>query len=225
VLEDDVVLTDYWPMQGLRLTTPRLELRLPTDVELAELADLAARGVHDPAVMPFLVPWTDLPPVERGRSVLQWAWRLKATWAPQSWSLSLAVFLEGRIVGLQDVKAQDFSVLREVMTGSWVGLSHQGRGIGTEMRAAVLHLAFEGLGAEHATSAAHLDNAASHRVSAKLGYVDDGLERQVVRELPATFRRLRLTREQWLAHRTTPVSTHGLESCLPLFGVDSSRGQ
>lgn len=214
------MLHDYWPLQGLRLTTPRLELRLPTDVELGQLADLAALGIHDPAVMPFLVPWTDLPPAERGRSVLQWAWRLKATWTPQSWSLPLAVFLNGHTVGMQTVRAAEFAVLREVTTGSWLGLDHQGQGIGTEMRAAALHLAFDGLEARYATSGAREDNAASHRVSTKLGYVDDGVERHVVRDQAVAFRRLRLSREQWLAHRRTPVTVEGLEPCRSLFGLE-----
>jgi RimJ/RimL family protein N-acetyltransferase len=219
------VLHHYWPIQGLRLTTPRLELRLATDVELGELADLAAQGIHDPVEMPFLVPWTDLPPLELGRSVLQWAWRLKATWTPQGWSLPLAVFLDGRVVGMQDIRAAEFAVLREVTTGSWLGRAHQGQGIGTEMRAAALHLAFDGLGAEYATSGARDDNAASHRVSTKLGYEDDGVERHVVRDQPVAFRRLRLPRTQWLAHRTTPVVVEGLEPCLSLFGLERNASR
>ena len=32
------MLIDHWPLLGLRLITPRLELRLPSDAELSELA-------------------------------------------------------------------------------------------------------------------------------------------------------------------------------------------
>ena len=46
-----------------------------------------------------------------------------------------------------DMSAHDYPVLREVSTFSWVGVRHHGRGIGTEMWAAALHLAFAGLGA------------------------------------------------------------------------------
>ena len=38
--------------------------------------------------------------------------------------------------------------MRTVGTGSWLGRPYQGRGIGKEMRGAVLALAFDGLGAE-----------------------------------------------------------------------------
>jgi RimJ/RimL family protein N-acetyltransferase len=44
--------------------------------------------------------------------------------------------------------------------------------------------AFEGLGAQWAVSAAFEDNAASLGVSRKLGYRDDGTERDVVRGRP-----------------------------------------
>jgi hypothetical protein len=74
------VLTDFWPLAELRITTPRRELRPPSDDDLWQLA---ADGVHDPAQMPFNVAWTDLPPVERGRSVLQHAWRQRAEWTAE----------------------------------------------------------------------------------------------------------------------------------------------
>lgn len=54
------MLADHFPLIELRLTTPRLELRLPSPEELGALADLAAGGIHDPDVMPFLVPWVTI---------------------------------------------------------------------------------------------------------------------------------------------------------------------
>ena len=60
------------------------------------------------------------------------------------------------------------------MTGSWLGASFQGHGYGTEQRAAVLELAFRGLGANAAISGALEHNIASQRVSTKLGYRQTG---------------------------------------------------
>ncbi len=77
------MITDHWPLFGLRLTTPRLELRLPDLDEMARLADVAAAGVHDPAVQPFAVPWTDESPEKAARNVLQWMWGLWAQWSPE----------------------------------------------------------------------------------------------------------------------------------------------
>ena len=115
-------------------------------------------------------------------------------------------------------------MLREVSTGSWLGLEHHGQGIGTEMRAAVLYLAFAGLGAEHAVSSAFIDNPASLWVSRKLGYANDGIERQVSRGQPAVIQRLRLDRDTWQATQKVPVTIHGLQPCLHMFGISASPG-
>jgi RimJ/RimL family protein N-acetyltransferase len=209
----------WWPIAGLRLRTPRLELRLPTDSDLDNLATLAAQGVHDPEVQPFAVPWTDQAPAQRARGTLQYHWSRRASWTPENWTLDFVIIHDDAIVGTQGISATDFAILREVATGSWLGLAHQGQGIGTEMRAAVLHLAFAGLGASYATSGAFTDNPASQRVSRKLGYVDDGMDRHVRRGQPATTVRLRLDRETWQATRTVPVEISGLEPCLAMFGL------
>jgi RimJ/RimL family protein N-acetyltransferase len=208
-----------WPLFGLRLRTPRLELRLPSLADLDELAGLAAEGVHDPAVMPFGVPWTDVPPDQRARSVLQYHLGQLGAWSPQNWTLNLVVGIGGSIAGTQGISGRDFALLREVHTGSWLGQRYHRQGIGTEMRAAVLHLAFAGLGAEYATSEAFTDNAASLGVSRKLGYAFDGIDRQVIRGKPATQHRLRLDRAGWQAHRTTEVEITGLAECLADFGL------
>jgi RimJ/RimL family protein N-acetyltransferase len=209
----------HWPLSGLRLRTPRLELRWPTLADLDALASLAAEGVHDPAVMPFEVAWTDAPAADRARSTLQFHWSQWGSWAASDWSLNLVVDLAGTIVGTQGIGAKDFAIVREVHTGSWVGQKYHGQGIGTEMRAAVLGLAFEGLNARYACSSAFDDNAASLAVSRKLGYADDGIEFNVVRGRAVTTRRLRLDRDTWAAHQSVPAEISGLEPCLPSFGA------
>jgi RimJ/RimL family protein N-acetyltransferase len=129
-----------------------------------------------------------------------------------------------QVVGLQTIAARDFAKLREVSTASWLGARFQRQGIGTEMRAAVLHLAFVGLNALEAVSGAFEDNVSSFTVSVKHGYALDGVERHVVRGQPATVRRLRLTRARWEMHQYVPVSIVGLSPCVPMFGLsDDSR--
>ncbi|MFF0494250.1 GNAT family N-acetyltransferase [Nocardia sp. NPDC004068] len=214
-------LPSHWPLFGLRLRTPGLELRLPDPDDLAALADLAAAGIHDPAVQPFVVPWTDAEPAERARRVLRWHWRGWADWAPEAWALNLVVFRDGRVVGTQTVSATEFAIRAEVATGSWLGRAHHGQGIGTEMRAAVLDLAFAHLGAHAALSGAFEDNAASYGVSRTLGYEHDGIDTRSVRGEPAVMRRLRLTRARWEAHRRVPVEVSGLAPCLAMFGIES----
>ena len=212
------MLTDHWPLFGLRLTTPRLELRVPDLAELAQLAEVATAGVHDPGSQPFLVPWTEGSAEEVARGTLQFHWRMWAQWSPDNWSLPLVTMRDGQVIGTQAIDARQFATLREVGTGSWLGRAHQGKGLGTEMRAAVLDLAFTGLGAEWAVTEAFADNAASYGVSRKLGYVDDGINRHVVRGKAVVGRRLRLDRAAWAAARTVEVRIEGLAPCLPLFG-------
>ncbi|MFF8612627.1 GNAT family N-acetyltransferase [Streptomyces sp. NPDC015350] len=209
----------HWPPYGLRLRTPRLELRLPDLELLDELSAVGAGGVHPPDRMPFTVPWTDVPPEERGRAVFRHVLHTVADWSVRDWTLSLAVLCEGEVVGRQDLAATDFAVTGEVATGSWLGLAHQGRGIGTEMRAAALHLAFAGLGARSAVSAAMTDNPRSLGVSRRLGYLPDGLSVAAVRGTPVTLQRLRLDRARWEECRSIEVAVEGLDGCRKEFGA------
>ncbi|WP_411079212.1 GNAT family N-acetyltransferase [Streptomyces sp. cmx-18-6] len=208
----------YWPLRGLRVRTPRLELRLPDEGLLDELASVAAGGVHGRDRMPFVFPWTDGEPDEVGRAVYQHVLGTVAGWSPRDWTLSLAVLHEGAVVGRQDLMGREFGVRGEVLTGSWLGLAHQDRGIGTEMRAAALHLAFDGLGARYAVSEAMTDNPRSLGVSRRLGYVPDGLQVEAVRGAPATLQRLRLDRAGWEKHRSVDVTVEGLDACRADFG-------
>lgn len=150
--------------------------------------------------MPFGVPWTDAAPEDLRRSFLQHQWRQRSSVEPDRWTLNLAVLHEGVPIGFQDVTAADFALRRTVETGSWLTRAQQGRGLGAEMRAAVLLLAFDHLGAEVAETSAAEWNAASLGVSRVLGYADNGVGRvpgrpgevQVERRLrlePSTFRR------------------------------------
>lgn len=186
---------------------------------MAELATLASQGVHPPEEMSFSVPWTDAPQAVVARSVCQWLWRQRSEWQPDRWGLSMAVMVDGAPVGLQDMAGELFLARRTVSTGSWLKRSHQGQGIGTEMRVAVLQLPFAGLGALVAESEAFADNPASHAVSRKLAYEPNG-ERCVLRRgVPATMIGLRLSHDRWAARRRDDITIEGAEPCLAMFGV------
>jgi RimJ/RimL family protein N-acetyltransferase len=214
------MITDHWPLFGLRVTTPRLELRVPSLEDITSLAEAASRGVHEPDAMPFNVPWTQAPSPRRERNTYQHIWGHWAAWTPEKWDLALVIVLDGTVIGRQDVSGSRFAITREVSSGSWIELAHQGKGLGTEMRAAMLHLAFAGLGAEWAVSAAFLDNPASRAVSAKLGYTEDGIQIHPDPALgPRPQQRFRLSRADWDKHRTVDAEIHGLDACRDMFGV------
>jgi len=208
-----------WPLFDLRLHTPRLELRLPGLADLDALADLAAEGVHDPSEMPFAVPWTDAEPQERARGTVQHHWETWAAWTPTSWHCNFVAVRDGEVVATQGLIGRDFPTLHEVSTGSWVGRRHQGQGIGTEMRTAVLHLAFEGLNAVRAITSAYADNPASLAVTRKLGYEPNGTSYRPRRGEPAEEIHFALTPTRWAKTPHAPVEITGLPPCRRLFGL------
>lgn len=210
----------HWPLFGLRVRTPRLELRYPDDDLVYEIAMLAGRGVHPPDEMPFSVPWTDAPLDELHRNTCQFLWRQRAEWRADRWSLNLAVLVDGTPVGLQDVAAADFATRRVVGTGSWLGLAHQGHGIGTEMRSAVLHLAFAGLDADAAETCAWHDNRRSIGVTVRNGYSLVGEMLPLRRRLRTPMYEYRLWRSGWETRRRDDITIEGLERCRPMFGLD-----
>lgn len=93
------MLTDHYGAYGIRLRTPRLELRLPDLDDLAALADVAIEGVHDPADMPFLVPWTDAEPAVRGRSVITYNLGVLAAATTAKWNLPAGRRVASRVRG------------------------------------------------------------------------------------------------------------------------------
>ena len=206
---------DVSPLFDLRLRTPRLELRLPTRDELVELRDLARAGVHPEDEMPFAVAWTDEPYSEEW--VVAFHEQQRKSWQPDAWDLELGVWADAELAGVQALYAKDFSASRAVGTGSWLGRRLQGRGIGTEMRTAVLELAFRGLGAEIARSGAIEGNTASLRVSKKLGYRVVGTGTVSPRGVEVGHTDVELRREDW--RPPFAVEIEGLGTCLPLFGV------
>jgi RimJ/RimL family protein N-acetyltransferase len=207
-----------WPLFDLRLRTPRLELRLPTDDDLLALMAVARAGVHDPTTTPFLVTWDELPSPAFERSFLLHWWASRGSWRPESWTLTLAAIADGQPIGIQDLMAKDFSRRRSVSTGSWLGQPYQGRGYGTEMRAAVLWLAFECLGALMAESGYIAGNPSSARVSEKLSYVPNGERIVAPRGEPLVEHVVRATPETW-RRDLVQVTVENLEPCLALFGA------
>lgn len=209
---------EHWPLRDLVLRTPRLELRPDDDGGLDGLVAAAYAGVHPPEEMPFLVPWTEADPAYLGRGMLQYFWSERARLAPESWSVHFLVRHEGRVIGTQGLTGTDFAVTREVSSGSWLGRAHQGIGLGTEMRAAVLLFAFDHLRARRARSDAFPDNHASHRVSAKLGYRRDGTTTVVRRGEPVDDVRLVVEEAEFVRPDWT-LAAEGVDGCLGLLGA------
>ncbi len=216
------LIEDLWPLLGLRIAGPGIELRIPDDDDLAELVSLAATGVHPPETMPFAVPWTDLASPELERHALQYHWRCRSECSPDKWDLGFAVVIDGRIVGSQGLHSMNYPVLRTAETGSWLGKEHQGKRIGRQMRAMVVRFAFDHLGADAITSGAFMDNPASQHVSLATGYEPNGTAVLLRRGQAAPQQRYLLTRERWL-ETAAPMDLRidGLAACSELLGLSS----
>jgi RimJ/RimL family protein N-acetyltransferase len=212
-------LRDLWPFYDLRITAGDLVLRYPTEAELPAFAAIVDAGIHPPEEMPFGLAWTDEPRDPRNLSSYHWWMGSRARLSPDDWTLTFGVWEGGTPVGFQDLRGPDFPRLRTVGTGSWLGMTFQGRGIGKRMRQAVLSLAFDHLGAEVAETEAFTDNPASNRVSLAVGYEPNGSGRLAPRGVPRETQRFRLTLEGWRARPRPEARVEGLERCLPLLGL------
>jgi len=214
---------DVFPPLGVRVEAGPLVLRPITDDLLPELIELALNGIHEPERMPFCTPWTDAPADELPLNYVQYQWGLRANWSRSKWTLEFAVEYDGRLVGCQGISTKDYLVTRTGETGSWLGREFHGQGIGTAMRQAICALCFDHLDAEEITSAAFLDNPASHGVSRKVGYVANGVQRAVRREGEwHASQQLLLTPDAF--RRGEPITVTGVEAFRQFIGLDAPSG-
>lgn len=208
-----------WPPDRVVIRTPMLELRLPTDHEWCDLMAHSNESIYERSgIYPFLMDWVGKP-----YESMQFRWRTKADWKPESWQFPACVFVDGEICGVQDIGSTQFGVKRSVTTGSWLKASAQGRGIGTEMRIAILHFAFAGLGALEAHSEAHVDNQASNAISRSLGYEFTHIERGSFAGQPADQWKMIMRHTDWVAnpvHQRNDIDIAGLDGVRDWFGAD-----
>ena len=158
----------------------------------------------------------------RQRHSLQYYWRCWATFTPDEWQLPFAVWShddggDPELVGVQTIMSSEWLQTRTFETGSWVQRAFQGRGIGKEMRAAVLHFAFDGLGAIRATTGAFHDNTRSLAVTRALGYEPNGDQLKARDGEPTRCLEFKMERADWEARRRDDITIHGLGPCLELF--------
>jgi RimJ/RimL family protein N-acetyltransferase len=207
-------VTSYPPLD-VWVATPRLELRGATDELLERLvpAVRANKGMADPAPWDDPHSFYDPDPDRRVHDWLRAIWRGRGTVNPDHWRLYFVVLIDDEPVGTQDLMGDQFATFGTVETTSWVSSDVRGRGYGTEMRAAILHLAFEGFGAREASSVAAVDNVGSNRVSERNGYERNGTTWATHNGEPVLGQRWLLRRDTWLATRRSDITMGGVEDC------------
>lgn len=212
-----------YPPFNVQVHTPRLSLLGATDALLERLVPIVRAGVATSEPWPFDDPMS----LYKDNPDREWAW-LRAVWAGRGrlsdsyWRLYFVVVVDGEPVGIQDLVGREFSSFGSVSTFSWLSPGTRGGGLGKEMRQAVCHLAFEGLGARQAVSDAFFDNHASNRVSQAVGYLPNGLDWATRRGEAAELNRWLLTREEWSKRRRDDIELVGVAECLPVLGIDAS---
>ncbi|RZT17202.1 RimJ/RimL family protein N-acetyltransferase [Kribbella sp. VKM Ac-2569] len=210
-----------YPLFDVRVSTPKLELRGATDDLLDQLAeDVRAGKTHaDPLPYDDPISLYEPDPDLRVAKWLQAIWRGRGRVEADAWRLYFVVVVDGQPVGMQDLCGVRFSTFGTFTTFSWLSADHRGRGLGREMRSAILHLGFDGLRAKEASSDAFVDNHSSNAISQALGYEPNGSDWDTRQGEPALLNRWRLTRENWQPHRRNDIQLHNLEACrtfLPL---------
>jgi RimJ/RimL family protein N-acetyltransferase len=208
-------------LSSLRLTTPRLVLRLAYVAELRALAELLADGIYPEEALPYQYDWVD---TIGGPGWADYCLEYHEGWMrksqPDDWKLVLTAFAGDSAIGTQDIELRPDNA---VTSSSMMARRIQGRGYGTEMRSAVLHLAFHVLGVEHAYSDAWVGNHASLGVTRKLGYEEVGTELQFKREgaEPVLHRVYRLDAERFVS--PVPIGVEGAEPLLSWLGGAAER--
>lgn len=210
-------LEQIWPPFGLRVQAGDLVLTALREADLPELVELVLDGIHDPAHMPFLFPWTDAPAEELPANYVRYVGRVLAGQTPGTVSLQLVVRRADEVVGIQALEGEDVAVTRTLETGSWLARRVHGQGIGTRMRQAVCALAFDHLGAQRITSSAFVDNPSSLAVSRKVGYQSNGRAWLARRGEEAEQERFVLTPETFV--RGEPIQVRGAEAVREFLGL------
>lgn len=208
-----------YPLLDLRVVTPTLELRGAADELLDELAEVVRAGKTHADPPPYDDPMSFYEP-DPDLRVAKWLraiWRRRGSVEPDAWRLYFVVMVNGRPVGEQTITGVSFSTLATVTTFSWLSIDERGRGLGREMRAAVLHLAFDGLGAKEAASDAFVDNHSSNAISRGLGYEFNGTEWATRRGEPALLNRWRLTKDTWATRRRDDIELDNVTACRALL--------
>lgn len=218
-----VVTPAVWPLFDLQVETPRVELRYATDDDLQALAAFRDGRVVEVGEEPFDgdSSFYMRGPQARWKAITgEWGARSRtsAAW----WHLAFAVRADGELVGQQNITAGEFPQVRTVSSFSFLAKPYRGQGLGKEMRAAIIHLAFHGLGALRAESDAFVDNLPSAGISTALGYEPNGTLVATRPSGPALMRRFLLTRERWGVRRRDDIQIDGLAASLPLLGLSET---
>lgn len=156
-----------------------IELRTPAPEDIEVLVERVRHGgLDDEAARGGLGPWTVGTRADVADDVGEHLQSSVAglditTPTDADWFWPAVVVLDGVPIGRQDAKVRGSAAGWTVHSGSWLLNTHRGHGFGAAARTALLAATLRA-GAVRATTSWRPGNAASERVSLRLGYVVDG---------------------------------------------------
>lgn len=233
----DQQLQEIFPLAGLSVGVKNEQqnilLKPVYKIEdMLRLGQLREEGVVKPGqehFVPNLLQGNGNTTQERKLSMLQHVWKNLAQLTPKNWTVSLGVWINDPdetsgelLVGVQTMRAQNFSTLRTISSGSWLGIRYQGYGVGKLARAGMLGLAFIELGAQFARTSWAIDNVASNKVSTALGYVPNGIDQMITPEGHKVDRQHAILSEErfWQYQKNYTYTFSGVDQTLPLLGAN-----
>lgn len=206
-------------LYGLRIRTPRVELRIPTNSDIKLLHRVARGGVHDTSVMPFEDGWTDRAEPDFGRNMQAELRQGRNSLGRAQWNVPFIVRARdtgGTAIGVQWLHATD--VPGQVETSMWLAQRVQGKGYGREMTAAALGFAFDHLRIDEAVAGAFAFNEAARSVARAFGFTETPGDALVNRGEPAEYVRLTLDAATYRAlAEPVPVQVSGFDRVQAMF--------
>jgi ribosomal-protein-serine acetyltransferase len=158
----------------IELATARLRLRAPRRGDVDALDEAIRES------LPELVPWLPWAHAAHGRAdtrrYLRAARSARTKRNAYEW-IALAAAGD-RVVGIASIHRIDWS-RRSAGLGYWIRRSEWGRGYATEMARAVVEDAIGRMHLHRIEAHVALDNRASQRVPEKLGFLREGIAREV----------------------------------------------
>ena len=215
---------DLSPLYGLRLRTDRLELRWPDEEELVALGRLARDRV---CTSPERCPSWCRGPIDIGRAGLRGRVRrittsvVRDSWQPHELAARAGRLGRGRADRRAGASSDTSSRPRGELSHGLLARAEPSRasGYGTEMRAAILELAFHGLGASggalHGARRRPTRRCGSRRSWATSRTREAWIEVRGERRLD---RSMRLTRDRWIDQERISVRISGLEPASRYLG-------
>jgi RimJ/RimL family protein N-acetyltransferase len=200
---------DEWPCGAVTLGVPSrgLVLRPASDVDAVAMGRIVHDLLpdHERHFTPGLSSRLGATSEETAESFRARTAENREGMAADHWSVPFAVVVDGRVVGMQSVLADDFPEARSVRSGSFLDTSVRGQGIGTVVRALVVEFCVTLLGAREMLTGHMTANHASRRVSERLGYAPIATEPQQFAGTVYTKHLLRLSADDWRTRRHEPV--------------------